>query len=292
MKRSAAALLVLAALAAPAAAAPEPIAVFFANLASNPKAAAASLADCKLLLAPNGEARTPCTLALADLAGAQAGAKLAVKNIKYGDVKQSVLSYVEADVQVTAGGKAVATYHVIALDGGNPDAGFAPPAMHVAKMVSDKDAAAKAKAKQLAAAPAIGERWDRAPKGLGDDDTSDRNNGFDSLENWLKGGFSRDELAELADDDGVIYGSAPGQKYTGKAAAKQIKKWKLDLAQAGGVAGDGGAMIVFGATKITGTLPDKTVVPYVALVVEVVRFEQGSGDHLWSPKLISFAVPQ
>jgi hypothetical protein len=51
-------------------------------------------------------------------------------------------------------------------------------------------------------------------------------------------------------------------------------------------------MIVFGATDVVATLPDKTSLTYAAFVVGVVRFDPNSGDHLWSTKLISFAVPQ
>lgn len=291
MKRLAAAALVICALAAPAAAATDPFETFMSNVATNPKAAAASLQACELLLAPNGEARTPCTLALADFGGAQS---LKVSRLKYGDVEQSVLAYIDADVQAIAGGKTIATYHVVAITSamGNPDAGFQPQAMHVAKLISDKDAAAKAKAKQLPSPPAIKEKIAAAPKDMGDEDQNDRTSGIEEIENWAKGGLTKEALGELATDGGVIFGSAANQKYTGKSAGKSIVKWKLALQQKDGMTCDGDAMIVVGATDVVATLPDKTSLTYAALVVGVVRYDGMSGDHLWQTKLISFGVPQ
>src|SRR5262249_4558940 len=162
-----------------------------------------SLQSCQLLLAPSGEARTPCALALTDFAGAQT---LKVSRLKYLDVKQSVLEYVDADVQALAGGKVIATYHVIAITGmGSPEAGFQPPRMHVVKLISDKDAAAKAKAKQLSAAPVIKEKIAAAPAGAGDDDQNDRTSGVEEIERWAKAGLTKDALADLATDGGVVF---------------------------------------------------------------------------------------
>jgi hypothetical protein len=290
MTRLAAALVTLAALAAPAAAAPDPFETFIANVATNPKAAAASLSKCKLVLAPSGEARTPCALSLADFGGA--GTTLKVARLKYGDVPQSMVEYVDADVEARAGGKLVATYHVIAVAGGTPDDGFAPAAIHVARLISDKDATAKAKAKQLPAAPAIKDATAPAPKGMEEQEQSDRANGLESLTNWLQGQLDRGRIADLASSGGVVFGSAPGQKYTGKAAGKGIEKWKLDLAQKGGITADGTGTVVFAATDIVGTLPDKTTITYAVLAVGAVHMIPGSGDMVWDTKLASFAVPQ
>jgi hypothetical protein len=294
MPRLAAAAIVFAALAAPAApaaaAAADPFVDFVANLATNPKAAAASLQSCQLLLAPSGEARTPCALALADFAGAQT---LKVSRLQYAEVKQSVLEYLDVDVQALAGGKVIATYRVIAITGmANPDAGFQPLAMHVVRLISDKDAAARGKAKQLGPARAVQDKVAAAPTGTSDDEQSDRTSGIEEIQRFAKGGLTKDALAEVAIDGGVVYGSAPGQKYTGKSAGASIKKWKLQLQQKDGVTCDGGSMIVYGATNVVATMPDRTSITYDALVVGVVRYDGMSGDHLWSTKLVSFGVPQ
>src|SRR5262249_16699234 len=102
----------------------------------------------------------------------------------------------------------------------------------------------------------------------------------------------RNALGDMLADGGVAFGSAPGQKYAGKAGGKQVKAWKLGLAQQGGVVSDGDDMIVVAATDVVGTLPDKTSITYAALVVGVMHMEPESGDHLWETKLVSFAVPQ
>jgi hypothetical protein len=292
MHRLAAALVLatLGALAAPAAAAPDPFADFIAGL-TDAKAAAAQLGDCELLLLPSGEARTPCKLAITDL-GAPAGATLTAKKIKYGHVDRSMLMYVEADVDARAGGKVVATYHVLAVDaGGNPDYGFRPAALQIERPISDKDAAAKAKAKQLPA-PAVIEDVTAPATGPDDQGASDRANGLDEVTRWVKAGIGRNEVAAIADGGGVVLGSAPGQKYSGRSAAAQIKKWKLDLAQKGGVTADGGGMLAFAATDVVGTLPDKTTITYAALVIAAAHMIPGSGDMVWEVKMISFEVPQ
>ncbi|HVV86873.1 MAG TPA: hypothetical protein VHE35_27735 [Kofleriaceae bacterium] len=288
MKRLLLAASLCALTASPAAAAPDPFAAFIANVVANPKAAAASLADCKLLLAPTGAARTPCLLTLDDFAGAD---RLEVSRLAYGAVKRSVLAYLDADVRAFAGGKVIGTYHVVAISSVMAPDSFAPAAMQVAKLVSDKDAAAKAKAKTLPPAPSIADWTAPPPKEMDDSDQDDRSMGLDELGRWAQGG-AKAALADVAADDGIVFGSGPKQRYTGKAAGKAIKKWKLGLAASDDMTRDGDEMIVYGATDVVATMPDRTSLTYAALVVGVVRYDDMSGDHLWAARLVSFGVPQ
>jgi hypothetical protein len=294
MSRLALAVLAIAALAAPAAAGkPDPFETYVANLAANPKAAASHLGGCQLILLPSGEARTPCSLTLADLIGTQPGVTLKATRFKYGDIKMSTVQYLEADVEARAAGKVVATFHVLEVGGmGNPDADWAPQAVHWARMISDKDAVAKAKAKQLPAAPAI---KDVAPPPAKDDDqeAGDRDEGIRETRSPLGNGDLKELVAATA-EVGVVFGSAPGQRLSGKGAARSIKGWKLALAQKGGVAAAGDSLVVFAATDIVGTTKDKspTAITYATLIVGAMHMIPDSGDHVWETKMISFAVPQ
>jgi hypothetical protein len=288
------ALAAVAALAAPAAAKPDPFETYVANLAANPKAAAPHLTACQLVLLPSGETRTPCSLTLADLVGAQTGVTLKATRFKYGDIKESTVQYVEADVEARAGGKVIATFHVLEVGGmGNPDADWAPQAVHWARMISDKDAVAKAKAKQLPAAPAIKDAVPAPSKNPDDQDAQDRDEGISEIKSPLTGDALKDLVADTA-GVGVVFGSAPGQRMSGKGGAKSIKGWKLDLAQKGGITAAGDSLVVFAATDIVGTTKDKspTSITYAALVVGAMHMIPDSGDHVWETKMISFAVPQ
>lgn len=292
MNRLAAALVLVAALAVPAAAAPDPFKTFLSDLATNPKGAAAYLAHCDLALLPNGEARTPCTIALADLVGAQTGVTFTAKNVKDSDIAMSTIEYLDADVDAKAGGKTIASFHVVEVGSSfNEAATFVPYDVHWARMMSDKDATAKAKAKQLAAPPAIKDVVVPMPKGTEEQDQQDRDEGVSELKQWLGADDLKSGLAGVT-DGGAVFGSAAGQRYVGKRAGKQIAGWKLGLVQKGGVMATGNSLVVAAATDVVGTLPDKTTITYAALVVASMHMIPESGDHVWEIKIVSFAVPQ
>jgi hypothetical protein len=282
-------LALVGALAAPAAAAPDPFETFVANLAKDPKAAAARYKDCDLLVLPSGEARTPCTLALADLG--VPGATLKMKHVKITDVPQSMIEYLEADVDALVGGKKVASFHVVEIGSAFNEAGdFIPYAGQWARMISDADATKAAKAGKLPKPPAI-QAHVVEPKDAHDEELNDFDEGAHEMQGWLSGGDLKEGLAGIAADE-VVFGSAPGQRYSGKSAAKQIKGWKLGLLATGGAAIAGNSSALFGATQVVGTLPDKTTITYVALVAYSARIIQESGDHVWVPRVVSFGVPQ
>lgn len=289
MSRIASALLIIAALAAPAAAKPaDPFETFVSSIASDPKALATHYKGCQLLLAPNGEARTPCTLSAADLIGTQAGVTFKVTRLAYKDLSRSTVEYIDADVEARAGGKLVGQWHVVEIGGGVPDAGFMPRAAHWARMISDKDATARAKAHTLPAAPAIAKRTVELPKGTDEQVVSDRDQAIDQLEQSLHADDLKSEIAGIA-DDGVVWGSAPGQRWAGRSGSRAIAKWKMSLAHDGEVTAAGDDMVVCGVADITDT---KSQITYAALIVMSMQMDPGSGDHLWNARLASFAIPQ
>jgi hypothetical protein len=294
MNRLAAALVlvVIVAAARPAAAAPDPFKTFLSDLVSNPKGAAAYLKDCDLALLPDGEARTPCTIALADLVGAQAGVTFTAKNVKDSEIPQSTIEYLDADVDAKAGGKTIASFHVVEVGSSfNEAALFVPYDVHWARVMSDKDATAKAKAKQLAAPPAIKDVVVPMPKGTDEQEQQDRDEGVRELKQVLSQDDLKGVLAGIT-DGGAVFGSARGQRYAGKRAGKQIASWKLGLAQKGGITATGNSLVVAATTDVVGTLPDKTTITYAALVVASMHMIPESGDHVWDVKVVSFAVPQ
>ena len=280
------------ALARPAAAAPDPFATYLGDLVSNPKAADAYLAHCDLALLPSGEARTPCKVALADLVGAQTGVTLVAKRVKNDSLSKSTVEYLDADVEARAGGKTIATFHVVEVGGFGPDS-FVPMAVHWARTISDKDAAAKAKAKQLPAALAIKDVTVPMAKGTDEQAVGDYEEGIHEGKRWITGDDLVGGLAAVA-ADGAVFGSAPGQRYAGKSAAKSIKGWKLSLQQHGEYAAAGGDLVVVIATELVGTTTtkDKLATPYAALIVMSMQMIPGSGDHVWYPRIVSFGVPQ
>ncbi len=293
MTRLAAALVLVLALARTTEAkpAPDPFEQYLTDLVSDPKAAAAYLANCDLALLPSGEARTPCSVSLADLVGAQTGVTLTAKNVKESEIPLSTIETLDADVDAKAGGKTLASFHVVAVGSSFNEAGaFTPYGVHWARMMSDKDAIAKAKAKQLRA-PEIKDIVVPMPKGSADQDVQDRDEGVRELKQFLAQDDLKGGLAGVT-DGGAVFGSAPGQRYVGKRAGKQIAGWKLGLVQKGGVTATGGAMVVFAATDVVGTLPDKTTITYAAMVVASMHMIPESGDHVWEVKVVSFAVPQ
>ena len=293
MNRLAAAAIVLAVTAAarPAAAGSDPFKTYLSDLVSNPKGAAAYLAHCDLALLPSGEVRTPCSVTLADLVGTQTGVTLTAKRVKDDALSKSTVEYLDADVEAKAGGKVIATFHVLEVAGFGPD-GFTPVAVHWTRTLPDKDATAKAKAKQLRD-PAIKSVTVPMPKGTDEQAVSDYEEGATEGKQWLSGDDVTGALPDVA-ADGLVFGSAAGQRYAGKSAAKSIKGWKLTLAQHGEYAITGNDLYVVVATELVGTSKDKDKVatPYAAMLVMSMQMIPGSGDHVWYPRMISFAVPQ
>jgi hypothetical protein len=273
-----------------AAAAPDPLAAYLGDLAKDPKAAAAHLKHCDLLVTPGGEARTPCALTLKDLVGDATGVTLVATRTKSDQIDKSSIEYVEADVEARAAGKVVATFHVLEVGTMGGDDAFSPSAVHWARTISDKDAVAHAKAGQLTAAPALADKVVPPPP----DTTSDHDEAVSMIRDLFKGTDDlKSELSYVA-GVGVVFGSAPGQRYTGKSGGKQIKGWKLGLVPRPGATIAGGDLVIYGVGHVVATTKDKpaATITYVAFVVGSMHMIAESGDHVWEPKIISFAVPQ
>ena len=283
--------LAVTAAARTAAAAPDPFKQYLSDLVSNPKAASAYLAHCDLALVPSGEVRTPCSLTINDLVGAQTGVTLVAKRVKDDNLSKSTVEYIDADVDAKAGGKVIASFHVLEVSGFAPD-GFTPVAVHWTRTMPDKDATAKAKAKQLRD-PAIKDVTVPMPKGTDEQAVNDYQEGVSEAKQWLSGDDVTGALPDVA-NEGLVFGSAAGQRYSGKSAARSLKGWKIALAQHGEYAITGSDLYVVVATELVGTSKDKDKVatPYAALLVMSMQMIEGSGDHVWYPRIISFAVPQ
>jgi hypothetical protein len=81
----------------------------------------------------------------------------------------------------------------------------------------------------------------------------------------------------LATQGGIVIGSAPNQRFTGKSGGKSIKAWKLDLKQQGGVDVTGGGAFGVAVTRFIATTKGKNPVeiPYVTFYVYVMRMTGG-----------------
>jgi len=260
---------------------------YVSDLGTAPAQAAKRLESCQLLVTPNGSVRQPCKLEVGDLTDAAGAVTLAARNVKKQSFPKSMLEWTEADVDVRAGGKLAATYHVIeittAMDAQHPQAQV------WTRPIADKDAAAKA-ARGAIAEPHISEATAPGPKDSPEQEQDDREELLRSLRQAVTGDKLGDVFSSFAEQGAIVIGSAPGQRYTGKTGAKTIKAWKLDLAQKGGVALGGNSMVAFAATTIVGKTKDATI-PYVAFVVYIQRMT-GGGSLASFPALVQFAVPQ
>ena len=98
-------------------------------------------------------------MALADLVGTASGVTLKVTRNKLADLYASQYMFRDATVEARAGKKLLATFRVVEISGfGNPDSptgGWDPIAVHWIRLVTDKDATARAKAGTLPTPPAI-----------------------------------------------------------------------------------------------------------------------------------------
>jgi len=273
-------------------AAPDPFKKFVASLESGTPDAT-WLGNCQVLVTPSGQLRRPCSLALADLVGAQAGIKLRVTRNRVEHFPQSMLEYREALVEARAGGKLVATFHVLEIRGccGNPDAPDAghPRAVHWSQLAADKDVTAAARAGTLVTPPAVKDviaRSTQTGQGKSDDEAL-----FEDLARIKGSAKYQQDLAAVTSDGAVVFGSGPGERYTGKPGQRTISRWKLDLEQQGGVDVSGGNMIGVAVTRFVATTRDKAPVsiPYVAFVV-YTQFLTGGGSMGTRPALVKFAV--
>ena len=273
-------------------AAPDPFKKFVASLESGTPDAT-WLDGCQVLVTPSGQLRRPCTLALADLVGAQPGVKLRVTRNRVEHFPQSMLEYREALVEARAGGKLVATFHVLEIEHccGNPDAPDAghPRAVHWSQLAADKDVTAAARAGTLVTPPAVKDaiaRSTQTGQSKSDDEAL-----FEDLARLKGSAKYQQDLAAVTSDGAVVFGSGPGQRYTGKPGQRTISRWKLDLEQQGGVDVTGGNMIGVAVTKFVATTREKAPVsiPYVAFVV-YTQFLTGGGSMGSRPALVKFAV--
>jgi hypothetical protein len=269
---------------------------YVADLSAHPDHATAWLGSCAVLLAPSGEVRRPCKLALADLVGATPGVTLAVTRNKVAPLHDSQYSFRDATVEARAGRKVLASFRVIEVSGfGNPDSpsgGWAPIAVHWIRTIKDKDAFALAAAGKLALAPAIA---DAAQTPTGDDQgASDARSLADDLDQALRGEAGlRATMASWLDDGATLVGTAPGQTLTGKKGGKAMRGWKLDLAQRGGMVRWAGGMLGVAVTHVVGTTTGKTRATFT--YPTMVIFTQGltnAGSLVSGPRLVTFAVAQ
>lgn len=288
----------LVAVSATSAAAKDSFDQFVADLAAKPDAAKAYLDGCKTLVSPSGQVRSPCALALADLVGSQTGVTLVVKQNKVASFQKSQLIYRDAVVEVRAGTKVVGRFRVLEVGwtGANPDQPLALAA-HWARLVSDKDAAAAAKAGKLPAPPAITHQIVPSGNPKSDDydqDERDRKEATETVQSQLsREGDLKDVIASWAEDGAIIYGSAPKQRYAGKSGRATIGKWKLALESSKKVYVDGDGWVLWGVTTMTARPKSGgTPITYVVFAAFVSRLTSGGGSFVTDPAIVSFAVAQ
>jgi hypothetical protein len=288
----------LVAAAASTAAAKDDFDQFVADLAAKPDAANARLKDCQTLVSPAGQVRTPCSLTLADLAGTQTGVTLVVKQNKHTHFPKSQMEYRDALVEVRAGKKTVATYRVLEVLGmGGPSGVSGVFAAHWVHLMTDKDAAAAAKAGTLVAPPAIKNTVLAEPKPDApyDQDDNDKRQAFDTLQNALTNDSDlKAAMAGWVEYGAIAWGSAPKQRYAGKSGGKTIGKWKLTFKPSGSVAVEGDGWVLWGATTVvaTPTAAGATPITYVVFAVFTSGLTEGGGSFYTSPALLSFAIAQ
>lgn len=251
---------------------------------------------CELLVTPAGTVRQPCTLSLADLTGGGAGVKLAVKKNKKQWYPKSQLQWREAEVEARKGKQVVATFRVIEVGTvGGPDQGWVV-ATHWSKLITDKDVKARAIAKTLPAVPAIADKIFTLPHGDESEQAQmDRTQAIETLRSNLRAGDDDNftpALADLVSGPFVVFGSAPGQRYSGAAGKKAIAGWKLALVPTNTSAAGGSGWVLAAATTMVGTPADKSPpITYVVFAVAYSGLTQGGGSFYTEPALIQFAVP-
>ena len=263
------------------------------ELVTAPAAAAKWLEGCSVLVTPRGEVRRPCKIALADLVGAQTGVTLKPTHVKSVSFPRSMLTWNEADVEARVGGKVIATFRLIEIGSslGNPDGpngGWSVTAQSWTRIVSDKEATDRAKAGKLVAPKLAG--YTEAPgKELDDQDKSDREAGLESLKSqWTSTEDKKPLLGSMLDDDAVVFGSA-GERLSGKASAKAIRKWPLGLRQQGALAIGGDKMVQWAVTQVIGT-SNGVAIPFTTFVVYIQRLTDG-GSFTSAPAIVAFGVP-
>ncbi|MBL0217080.1 MAG: hypothetical protein IPQ07_24795 [Myxococcales bacterium] len=272
---------------------------FVATLAAG-KDTTSYFSGCELLVTPAGTVRQPCSLSLADITGGDAAVKLTVKNNKKRMYPMSQMEWREAEVEARKGKQLVATFRVIEIGGlgGNPDGstdGWVV-ATHWSKLISDKEVKARALAKTLPAVPAINDKIFTLPHPQESEQAKiDREQAIGSLRSTLGRGDGTDFtpwLAELVSGPFVVFGSAPGQRYTGRAGKKSISGWKLALAPSGTSAAGGSGWVLAAATTMVATPADKSPpITYVVFAAAISGLTPGGGSFHTEPALIQFAVP-
>jgi hypothetical protein len=295
MTRTCLALLIVAALGRAAhAGVDDDLATYVKNVAADPKAAAAHLTGCDALVTPRGELRRPCKISLAELVGGAKGVTLTAKNVHAERFDHSDFAYVDADVEARAGGAVIATFHVVEIDGPNPeDTETQPMLVAWSKLVADKDAAALARAGKLPAPPRYPAGPVSAPPHLTAAQAADRdtlaNEASADVTGDMAGGGAAELLPQILDHDGVVIGSAAGQRLAGASGKRALKGWKIKLVVDGPVASGGLRDAGWAVARVDGTLADKTVIPYVAVFVFLAGDSDRDGA---TPVLAQFAVPQ
>jgi hypothetical protein len=289
MVRSSLVVVIVLALCAPASA--DDFTQFVSDLSTNPTASAKRLAACDLLVTPNGTVRRPCTLALADLAGSEAGVTLKASKATFHAFPRNVYGWQDATVEVRAGKKLIATFHVVEVGSNdNPNGDFTVFAASWSRLVADKDALAMAKAGTLGKPPSIG---DALPKAAADQ--GDRDNGIDQVRQALPAtGDLKPAIGDWLAGGAVVFGSGPDQKLTGKSGAATWKSWKLDMVRHGGLSLGGAQFAAWGVTQLVGTTKDKSpvAITYLAFVVFTQHMTPGGGALVAEPALVAFSIPQ
>lgn len=269
---------------------------FVAALGSGGPAAQTWLAHCKVLLAPGGEARTPCKLTLAELSAGATGVTLEVTANKTRPLHDSQYEWRDATVEARAGAKVIATYRVVEITSmGNPDSpggGWEPVAAHWIRLMKDKDATAAARAGKLPTPPRVvgktivptGDNQDARDAAVLADELDDlRGDSFDV----------RGALGDWASDGTIVVGSAPAQTFTGKKGGKTIHAWKLTMKQEGESVIVTGGMLGVAVTHVTATTAGKAPVTFTyPTMIVFTQGISGGGGLISGPRLVSFSLVQ
>lgn len=247
---------------------------------------AASLAGCHVLVTPSGVVRHPCMLLLPDLVGARTGVTLRVTRNERHPFPQSTMAYRDAIVEARADSGVIATFHVLEISEATAEH---PIAVHWSELRADKEVTALARLHALLPPPMIRDAVEaskQSGQGKEDDEALFADVGR------VKGSAKyQQDLAAVTSDGVVVFGSGPGERYTGKPGQKTISRWKIDLDQEGGVDVTGGNMIGVAVTHFIATSHDKVpvTVPYVGFVV-YTQYMTGGGSVASRPAIVKLAV--
>lgn len=272
---------------------PQSLDKWLAELVTKPTESEKRFATCDAVILPSGELRKPCKLSVTDLAGTDKNVALKTSKLATKRIPKSMLSWTETDVEVRVANKLVATFHVYEL--ASAETSGAVMLQFWAKLVKDPDAIALAKAGKLKAPTKLATGRSPEPKGLSAQDKNDREQALEHLEGHASTtGDLKQLLAGYAEQGAIVVGSAPNQRLTGKAGAKTIRGWKLELKLDGNSASGGTAMVQWAYTRALAThsMKDKTsvTVPYNTLLVQITRIT-GGGSPAPFPALVLFSVP-